>query len=83
MRSGEVWAAVTERTGSGLLKRGGAIRRQSVQRNIPTIVIQPFLDVTATARDFDAVVLVLQEHDMVGKLAEAAQHHVVWASRRA
>jgi hypothetical protein len=39
------------------------------------------LDVAAGARDFERAAGVLQEHDVIGKAAEAAEHHVFIAGK--
>jgi hypothetical protein len=44
--------------------------------DVPTVVVQPFLDVTAGARHFERIIGVLQQDDMIRQPAEAAQHHI-------
>ncbi len=76
MRHREIGIAIAHRIDRGLAERGGAIRRQRAQGNVPALVLQPFLDVAAAARYFEGAVVVPEQDDMIRQPAEAAQHHV-------
>jgi hypothetical protein len=81
MRQRQMRTAVRKRIRGSFAERGRAIRRQRAQGNIPALVVQPSLGIAARARDFERVAIVLQEHDMVGETAKAAQHHVFVAGK--
>ena len=48
----------------------------ALKRNVPAIVAEPLLDVAAGARHFERLIVVLQQDDVIGEPAEAAQHHL-------
>ena len=72
----EIRTTVPDGIGRGLAERGRTVRRQRAQGNIPALVIQPFLDVAARARDLKALVLLIQKQHVIGKPAETAEHHL-------
>ncbi len=79
MGHSEMGTAIAYRVDGGLAERGGAIRRQRAQGNVPALVAQPFLDVAAAARYFESVVIVPEQGDVICQPAEAAQHHILVA----
>ena len=81
MGNGKMRTAVRKRVGRGFAKRRGAIGRQRAQRNVPTLVAQPFLDVSAGARYFEGLIVLLDQDDMVGEPAKASQHHIFIAGQ--
>src|SRR6516225_7712085 len=72
----EIRTTVPDGIGRGLAERGRTVRRQRAQGNVPALVIQPFLDVAARARDLKALVLLIQKQHVIGKPAETAEHHL-------
>ena len=86
MRRGQIGTAVSKRAGRGFAERGGAIRRQRGQRNIPAVVAEPFLHVTAGARYFEHVMIVLRAgrcDPPAGRGCPASRLHSEAALRRA
>ena len=73
--------AVRNGTRRSFAERGGAIGRQRTQRNVPAVVVEPFLDVAAGTRYFERAVIVLQKDDMIRQPAETAEHHVFIAGQ--
>ena len=53
----------------------------ALERNIPAVVVQPFLDIAAGARHFERSVVILEQNDVIRQPAEAAQHHIFIAGQ--
>ena len=72
----KIRAAFGERTAGGLGQGSCAVRRQRIERDIPSVVLQPQLGVAAGTRHFETLRSVLEQNDVIGEPAKAAQHHV-------
>jgi hypothetical protein len=81
MRNSKMRTAILNGAGRGLAERGGAIRRQRAQGNVPTLILQPFLDVAAGARYFERLIVILQEDDVIGQATETAEHDIFIAGQ--
>ena len=53
-----------------------AVGRKRIERRIPHLGFKPLFDVASSARNLELRSLVLDEHDMIGQAAKAAEHHV-------
>src|SRR5262249_37313244 len=62
-------------------ERGRAIRRQRAQWDVPALIADPLLNVAAGARHLDRLGLALEQDDVIGEPAEAAEHHVFVAGQ--
>ncbi|MHC2537237.1 hypothetical protein ACVJMY_006806 [Bradyrhizobium diazoefficiens] len=78
MRARLMRPSVRKRNRRRLRQRRGAIGRELGDGDVPALLAEPFLHVASAARQLERTV-VLQQCDMVGEPAEAAEHHVLVA----
>ena len=82
MRGRKIRTAVQQRIGGGFTERGRAIRRQLVKGNFLALIVQPLLDVAPGMGNAQHLVVVPEQHDVVGEPAETAEHDVFVAGQR-
>ena len=79
MRRRRMRLPARQRGARRLRQHRGAIRRPGCDGDVPSLVLQPMLDITAAARDLQHATVILQHRDVIGETTEAAEHHVLIA----
>ncbi len=78
----KIGLTILQRAGGGFIQRSGAIERQTAERRIPGVRLQPGLDVTADPRNFERRAIAPEQQNIVREPAETSEHYLFVARQR-